>query len=55
MPHELLLTTKQETKMRNAFGNNMSTTKKLSKAQISKIIKSGVSFDSWLANVGKKH
>ena len=29
--------------------------KKLSKAQISKIIKSGLSFDSWLAHVGKKH
>ena len=25
LPHELFLTTKQETKMRNAFGNNMST------------------------------
>ena len=40
-PHELLLTTRQKTKVRNAFNNNMSTDLKLSKAQISKIIKSG--------------
>ena len=41
LPHELLLTTKQKTKLRNAFNNNMSTDLKLSKAQISKIIQSG--------------
>ena len=41
LPHELLLTTAQETKLRNAFENNMSTDIKLSKAQISKIIQSG--------------
>ena len=41
LPHELLLTTKQETKLRNAFNNNMSTHLKLSKAQISKVIQSG--------------
>ena len=40
-PHELLLTTRQKTKLRNAFNNNMSTDLKLSKAQISKIIQSG--------------
>ena len=40
-PHELLLTTRQKTKLRNAFNNNMSTDIKLSKAQISKIIQSG--------------
>ena len=40
LPHELLLTTKQTTKLRNAIENNMSTDIKLSKAQISKIIKS---------------
>ena len=40
LPHELLLTTKQTTKYRNAI-NNMSTDIKLSKAQIKKIIKSG--------------
>ena len=38
LPHELLLTTKQKTKLRNAFNNNISTNLKLSKAQISKII-----------------
>ena len=32
----------------------MSTDIKLSKAQISKIIQSGGSFGSWLANLGKK-
>ena len=41
LPHELLLTTRQKTKVRNAFNNNMSTDLKLSKAQINKIIQSG--------------
>ena len=41
LPHELLLTTRQKTKLRNAFNNNMSTDLKFSKAQISKIIQSG--------------
>ena len=41
MDHELLLTTRQKAKLRNAFNNNMSTDIKLSKAQISKIIQSG--------------
>ena len=40
LPHELLLTTRQKTKLRNAF-NNMSTDLKLSKTQIVKIIQSG--------------
>ena len=34
LPHELLLTTRQTTKLRNAIENNMSTDIKLSKAQI---------------------
>ena len=38
LPHELLLTTRQKTKSRNAFNNNMSTDLKLSRTQISKII-----------------
>ena len=38
LPHELLLTTRQRKKLRNAFNNNMSTDIKLPKAQISKII-----------------
>ena len=41
MPHELLLTTRQKTKIRNAFNNNTSTNIKLSKAQINKIIQCG--------------
>ena len=32
--HELLLTTRQSTKLRNAINNNMATDLKLSKAQI---------------------
>ena len=40
LPHELLLTTRQKAKLRNAFNDNMSTDKKLSRAQISKIIQS---------------
>ena len=35
------LTTRQKTKIRNAFDNNMLTVIKLSKAQLSKIIQSG--------------
>ena len=41
LPLELLLETRQTTKLRNAIENNMSTDIKLSKAQISKIIRSG--------------
>ena len=31
LPHELYLTTRQTTKIRNAFANNMSTDRRLSK------------------------
>ena len=41
LPHELLLTTRQKAKLRNAFNKNMSTDLKFSIAQISKIIQSG--------------
>ena len=41
LPHELLLTTRQKTKIRNSFNNNRSIDIKLSKAQINKIIQSG--------------
>ena len=41
LPHELLLTTRQKTKLRNAFNNNTSADIKLSKTQIAKIIQSG--------------
>ena len=40
LPHELLLTKRQKTKIRNAFNNNRSTDIKLSKAQIIKIVQS---------------
>ena len=40
-PHELLLTTTQNTKLRNALNNNSATNIKVSKAQIKKTIQSG--------------
>ena len=51
LPHELLLTTRQKTKLRNAFNNNMSADLKLSKAQISKIIQSGGFLGLLLSNL----
>ena len=54
LTHELFLTTRQTTKIRNALVNNVSTDMKLSKAQISKIMQSGGYFRSWLGNLGKK-
>ena len=51
LPPELLLTTRQTTKLRNAIENNMSTDIKLSKAQISKIIKSGGFLGSLLSKL----
>ena len=51
LPHELLLTTRQKTKLRNAFNNNISTDLKLSKAQISKIIQSGGFLGSLLSKL----
>ena len=41
LPHELLLTTRQSTKLRNAINNNLAIDIKLSKAQIKKLIQSG--------------
>ena len=41
LPYDLLLATRQKTKSRNAFNNNMSTNLKFSKAQILRIIQSG--------------
>ena len=38
LPHELLLITRQNTKLRNAINNNLATDIKLSKAQIKKSI-----------------
>ena len=37
LPHELLLTTRQNTKLCNAINNNLATDIKLSKAQIKKL------------------
>ena len=51
LPHELLLTTRQKTKLRNAFNNNMSIDIKLSKARISKIIQSGRVLGSLLSKL----
>ena len=42
LPHELYLTTRQTSKIRNAIKNSMSIDIKLSKAQIKKIAQSGV-------------
>ena len=41
LPHELLLTTRQNTKLRNAINNNLATDLKLRKAEIKKLIESG--------------
>ena len=49
--HELLLTTRQKTKLRNAFNNNMSTDLKLSEAEISKIIQSSGFLGSLLSKL----
>ena len=51
LPHALLLTTIQTTKLRNAIKNNMSTDIKLSKAQISKLIQSGEFLGSLLSKI----
>ena len=51
LPHELLLNTRQKTKLRNAFNKNMSTDLKLSNAQISKIIQSGWFLGSLLSKL----
>ena len=51
LPHELLLTTRQTSKLRNAIDNNMATDIKLSKAQISKTIQSGGFLGSLLSKI----
>ena len=51
LPHELLLTTRRRTKLRNAFNNNISTDVTLSKAHISKIIQSGEFVGSLLSKL----
>ena len=51
LPHELLLTSRQKQKLRNAFSNNMSTNLKLSKTQIFKVIQSGGFLGSLLSKL----
>ena len=51
LPHELLLTRRQKTKLRNAFNNNMWADLKLSKTQIVKIIQSGGFLGSLLSKL----
>ena len=50
-PHELLLTTRQETKLGNAFKSNLSTDIMLSKSQISKVTQSGGFLGSLLSTL----
>ena len=52
LPYELLLTIRQTTKPRNAFGNNMSAGKKLSETQLSKINQSGGFLRGLLSKIG---
>ena len=51
LPHELLSTTRQKTKLRNALNNNMPTDLALSIAQISEIIQSGGFLGSLLSKL----
>ena len=51
LPHELLLARRQKPKLRNAFNNNMSAEITLSKAQVSKIIKSSGFLGSLLSTI----
>ena len=51
LPHELLLTARPKTKLRNAFSKNMPTDLKLSKTQISKILQSGGFLGSLLSKL----
>ena len=50
-PHELLFTTRQKTKLRNAFNNNIPADLKLSKTQIVKTIQSGWFLGSLLSKL----
>ena len=51
LPHELLLTTRQKTKLRNAFNNNVSTDLTLTNANISKVVQSGGFLGSLLSKL----
>ena len=54
LPHQLFLKTRQTTKTRKSFANNISADTKLSKSQISKITQSEGSFGSFPGNLVKK-
>ena len=51
LPHELLLTTRLKTQVRNVLENNMSFNIKLSKTEIAKIIQSGGFLGSLLSTI----
>ena len=51
LPHKVLSTIRQTTKLRNSFKNNMSTDIKLSKAQIPKVIQYGGFLGSLLSKI----
>ena len=51
LPHELLLTTRLKTRLRNTFNNNMSTDLKVSRAEIFKIIQSAGFLGSFLSKL----
>ena len=51
LPHELLLTTRQKTRLRNTCNNNMSTDLKVSRAEIFKIIQSAGFLGSLLSRL----
>ena len=51
LPQELLMTTRQKAKLRNAFNKNMSTNLKLSRARIFKTIQSGGFLGSLLSKL----
>ena len=51
LSHELLLTTREKTKLRNAFNKNMSTDLKLSEDQVSEIIQCGGFLGSLLSKL----
>ena len=48
LSHEVFITTRQKTKISNAFASNMSTDIKLSKDQMPKIIQQGGVFGDFL-------
>ena len=54
MNYKSFLTTRQTTKIKRSFANNISTDIKFSKVQIFKIIQQSGSFASWLSILGKK-